>query len=60
MANFILATPYVGVKRETPALALADLETHMEAVDTAKIRLVNEIISIGEGRYWQAIALHEA
>ena len=58
MANYSL-TRFVGVKESSPDDALSALETHLETVDNTKTIHHIQILEIGPGKYWQAVALYD-
>lgn len=58
MANYSLTT-WTGSKKPSPSDALSELETQLETVGDGKTIRHIQILEIGPGRYWQAVAVYD-
>lgn len=58
MATYAL-TRWVGSKKPSPDDALSELETQLETVTNTKTIRHIQILEVGPGKYWQAIALYD-
>ncbi len=54
MVNFVMDTEFVGAIRRTPALAIADLKTHIATIDNTHTIFDARIIDVFRGQKWQA------